>query len=321
MTSNAGGAETRPLAIEAVGLVKRFDGFTAVDGVNLAVPEGSIYGILGPNGAGKTTTLRMLLGIIDPDEGLRRVLGTERPHEFAHTIGYLPEERGLYPAMKAYEAIAFLGALRGLPLREGRRRGKELLEEHGLGYAIDREIRQLSKGMAQQVQLLGTLVHNPRLVVFDEPFSGLDALNQGKLERMIRSLAERGTTVIFSTHVIAHAERLCDEVAIIAGGKVPFAGPVDLARDRIRPQVRLETRAQEGAWRAALPADARHEGSFWFFSLPESGIEPLLRALIEGEAGILSLSIERAGLHDAFVAIAGEAAAQALTEEKEELRR
>lgn len=321
MTSNAGGAETRPLAIEAVGLVKRFDGFTAVDGVNLAVPEGSIYGILGPNGAGKTTTLRMLLGIIDPDEGLRRVLGTERPHEVAHTIGYLPEERGLYPAMKAFEAIAFLGALRGLPLREGRRRGKELLEEHGLGYAIDREIRQLSKGMAQQVQLLGTLVHNPRLVVFDEPFSGLDALNQGKLERMIRSLAERGTTVIFSTHVIAHAERLCDEVAIIAGGKVPFAGPVDLARDRIRPQVRLETRARDGAWRVALPADARHEGSFWFFSLPESGIEPLLRALIEGEAGILSLSIERAGLHDAFVAIAGEAAAQALAEEKEELRR
>lgn len=321
MTSNASGADSRPLAIEAQGLVKRFDGFTAVDGVNLSVPEGAIYGVLGPNGAGKTTTLRMLLGIIDPDEGVRRVLGSERPHEIAHTIGYLPEERGLYPAMKAYDAIAFLGALRGLPLSEGRRRGKELLEEHGLGYAIDRQIRQLSKGMAQQVQLLGTLVHNPRLVVFDEPFSGLDALNQGKLERMIRSLAQAGTTVIFSTHVIAHAERLCDEVAIIAGGKVPFAGPVDVARDRIRPQVRLETRAADGLWRKALPADARHEGNFWLFTLPESGIEPLLRALIEGEAGILSLSIERAGLHDAFVAIAGEAAAQALEQEKEEMRR
>lgn len=321
MTSNAGGKESRPLAIEAHGLVKRFDKFTAVDGVDLAVPEGSIYGILGPNGAGKTTTLRMLLGIIDPDEGLRRVLGTERPHEVAHTIGYLPEERGLYPAMKAYEAIAFLGALRGLPLREGRKRGKALLEEHGLGYAIDRQIRQLSKGMAQQVQLLGTLVHQPRLVVFDEPFSGLDALNQGKLERMIQRLAQGGTTVIFSTHVIAHAERLCDEVAIIAGGKVPFAGPVDLARDRIRPQVRLETRAQDGPWRKALPEDARSEGNFWLFALPESGIEPLLRALIEGEAGILSLSIERAGLHDAFVAIAGEAAARALEQEKEEERR
>ena len=215
MAGNAGGSSSRPLAIEARGLVKRFDGFTAVDGVDLSVPEGAIYGILGPNGAGKTTTLRMLLGIIDPDQGTRRVLGTERPHDVAHTIGYLPEERGLYPSMKAYEAIAFMGALRGLPVKEGQRRGRELLEQHGLGYAIDRQIRQLSKGMAQQVQLLGTLVHEPRLVVFDEPFSGLDALNQGKLEKMMRALAEKGTTVIFSTHVIAHAERLCDEVAII----------------------------------------------------------------------------------------------------------
>ena len=164
MTSNAGAMADRPLAIEARGLVKRFEGFTAVDGVDISVPEGSIYGILGPNGAGKTTTLRMLLGIIDPDEGVRRVLGHDRPHEIAHTIGYLPEERGLYPSMKAYEAIAFLGALRGLPLAEGRRRGKQLLEENGLGYAIDRQIRQLSKGMAQQVQLLGTLVHEPRQI-------------------------------------------------------------------------------------------------------------------------------------------------------------
>ena len=308
---------TGKLAIEARGLVKRFDGFTAVDGVDLSVPEGAIYGILGPNGAGKTTTLRMLLGIIDPDAGFRRILGAENPQDVARLIGYLPEERGLYPAMKAYEAIAFLGALRGVPLAEGRRRGKELLEEHGLGYAIDRQIRQLSKGLAQQVQLLGTLVHNPRLVVFDEPFSGLDALNQGRLERMMRGLAEKGTTVIFSTHVIAHAERLCDEVAIIAGGKVPFAGSVDVARDRIPAQVRLETRSVEGPWRTALPADARREGQYWNFSRPETGIEPLLRALIAGEAGILSLSIERAGLHDAFVAIAGEAAAKALTEEEQ----
>jgi len=306
------------LAIEARGLVKRFDGFTAVDGVDLSVPAGSIFGILGPNGAGKTTTLRMLLGIIDPDEGYRRVLGHERPTEIARLIGYLPEERGLYPAMKAYEAIGFLASLRGVPLKEGKRKGRELLEAHGLGYAADRQIRQLSKGMAQQVQLLGTLVHKPRLVVFDEPFSGLDALNQGKLERMIRELAAGGTTVIFSTHVIAHAERMCDQVAIIAGGKVPFAGPVDEARDRLRPQVRLETRAHDGAWRAALPDDARREGTFWYFTLPESGVEPLLRALIEGDAGILSLSIERPGLHDAFVAIAGEAAARALEENRGE---
>ncbi|MBL8658052.1 MAG: ATP-binding cassette domain-containing protein [Altererythrobacter sp.] len=317
--------QARAMAIEAKGLVKRFDGILAVDGVDIAVPEGAIYGVLGPNGAGKTTTLRMLLGIIDPDEGVRRVFGHDRPHEIARLVGYLPEERGLYPAMKCDEAIAFMGALRGLPLAEGRARGRELLERHGMGHAVDRQIRQLSKGMAQTVQLLGTLVHQPRLVVLDEPFSGLDAINQGKLELLIRDLAADGATVIFSTHVIHHAERLCDDVAIIAGGKVPYAGSVDTARDRIPAQVRLETARVEGRWRAALPADARHDAKaagshFWYFALPETGTEALLRALIEGEAGVLSLSIERAGLHDAFVAIAGEAAARALEDTKEETR-
>ena len=317
--NTAGGATggAGPLAIEARGLVKRFDGFTAVDGIDLEVPRGSIFGVLGPNGAGKTTTLRMLLGIIDPDEGLRKTLGHERPHEIAHRIGYLPEERGLYPSMKAVEAIAFLGHLRGVPLNEGRKRARILLEEHGLGYAAERQIRQLSKGMAQTVQLLGTLIHEPELVVLDEPFSGLDALNQGKLEQTIRALAAKGTTVLFSTHVIAHAERLCERIAIIAGGKVPFTGPVSEARDRLPQQVRVELARDDGAWRAALPGDARQEGRFWHFSLPPGGVEPLLRALIEGEAGILSLSIERPGLHDAFVAIAGEAAARALEEGKE----
>ena len=305
------------LAIEAKGLVKRFDGTLAVENVDIAVPQGAIYGILGPNGAGKTTTLRMLLGIIDPDEGVRRMFGHDRPHEIGKWVGYLPEERGLYPAMKCDEAIAFMGALRGLPLEVGRARGRELMEAHGLAHAIDRQIRQLSKGMAQTVQLLGTLVHEPKLVVFDEPFSGLDAINQGKLEVLIRNLAERGTTVIFSTHVIHHAERLCNDVAIIAGGKVPYAGSVDAARDRIPAQVRLETRTSEGAWRSALPADASYHtkdggGHFWTFAMPGGGIEALLRRLIDGAAGILSLSIERAGLHDAFVEIAGEAAARAL---------
>ena len=305
-------------AIEARGLVKIFGKQRAVDGVDLTVPAGSIFGILGPNGAGKTTTLRMLLGIVDPDGGTRTLLGTNHPLDVAKRVGYLPEERGLYPSMKAYDAIAFMGALRGLPLAEGRRRGRAMLEEHGLGKAAEQEVRTLSKGMAQTVQLLGTLVHDPELIVLDEPFSGLDALNQAKLERLIRAQADRGVTVIFSTHVIAHAERLCERIAIIAGGKVPFTGSVSEARDRLRPQVRLETRALDGPWRAALPADAAPEGHFWHFTLPETGVEPLLRALIEGEAGILSLSIERPGLHDAFVAIAGADAARQLEEEAQQ---
>ena len=304
--------ETGDIAVEAVELVKDFGDTRAVDGVSLTVPTGSIYGLLGPNGAGKTTLLRMLLGIIDPSSGTRRVLGRERPLDAAPEIGYLPEERGLYPAMHARDAIAFMGALRGLPLREGRRRADELLRAHGLGDNARKPIRTLSKGMAQTVQLLGTIVHHPRLLVLDEPFSGLDAINQARLEELIRREADEGATVIFSTHVIAHAERLCERIAIVAKGKVAFDGSVDEARGRLRPVVRLRTRAEDGPWRSAIPADARREGGEMVFELPASGPEPLLRALIDGNAGIEALSIERPGLHDAFVAIAGESAAAAM---------
>jgi ABC-2 type transport system ATP-binding protein len=304
------------IAVQAVDLVKDFGDTRAVSGVSLAVPTGSIYGLLGPNGAGKTTTLRMLLGIIDPSSGTRLVLGRERPLEAAPEIGYLPEERGLYPAMHARDAIAFMGALRGLPLAEGRRRADVLLEEHCLGDWRKKSIRSLSKGMAQLVQLLGTIIHKPRLLVLDEPFAGLDAINQARLEELIRRETRAGVTVLFSTHVIAHAERLCEQVAIIAKGRVVFDGRVDEARARLRPIVRLRTRASDGPWRSAIPAGARREGDEWVFELPEGGPEPLLKALIDGGAGIETLAIERPGLHDAFVAIAGNAAAAAMAEEK-----
>jgi ABC-2 type transport system ATP-binding protein len=257
----------------------------------------------------------MLLGIIEPSSGERRVLGHSRPIEAAHQIGYLPEERGLYPSMTAREGIAFMGALRGMPLKAARQRASELLEENGLGEWAKKPIRTLSKGMAQTVQLLGTLVHEPRLIVLDEPFSGLDPFNQGKLERLIRNRAAEGVTIIFSTHVIAHAERLCESIAIIAAGKVAFKGRVDEARARLRPVVRLRTRQDHGTWRSAIPETARNESGEWIFELPEGGPEPLLKALIDGGAGIETLAIERPGLHEAFVAIAGDAAARAMDEE------
>ncbi|WP_106638579.1 ABC transporter ATP-binding protein [Allosphingosinicella vermicomposti] len=298
------------LAIEAKGLFKAFDGKTAVDGVDIAVPEGSIYGILGPNGAGKTTTIRMLLGIIDPDRGERTLLGYDEPIKAAPIVGYLPEERGLYPSMTTREVIAFMGALRGLPLEIGRQRAEGMLSQNGLGDYVNKPIKSLSKGMAQTVQLFGTIVHRPKLIVLDEPFSGLDAINQGRLESLIRAEAAEGTTVIFSTHVIAHAERLCERIAIIAGGRLRFEGKVAEARDRLRPQVRLRTRVEDGAWRNALPGNAVKTDGHFQFELPESGIEPLLKTLIDGGAGIEELSIERPGLHDAFVAIAGDAVAR-----------
>jgi ABC-2 type transport system ATP-binding protein len=220
--------------------------------------------------------------------------------------------------MTARESIAFMGALRGLPLKVGRARGAGLLRDNGLADYVDKPIKSLSKGMAQTVQLFGTIVHRPKLIVLDEPFSGLDAINQGRLEVLIREQAAAGVTVIFSTHVIAHAERLCERVAIIAGGRIRFEGRVEDARNRLRPRVRLRTRASDGAWRAALPAGAAQADGLLAFDVPESGIEPLLKALIDGGAGIEELSIERPGLHEAFVAIAGEAAARQMLESAEQ---
>ena len=293
-------------AVTASGLAKRFGDRRVVDGVDIAVPTGAVYGVLGPNGAGKTTTLRMLLGIIEPDEGQRSLLGHAHPRDASDLVGYLPEERGLYPAMKARDAIVFMGALRGLDRATGRVRADELLEQAGLGHAADSKIRKLSKGMAQLVQLLGSVVHRPKLLVLDEPFSGLDPVNQERLEALILGERDRGATILFSTHVMAHAERLCDRLAIIAGGRRRFEGTVDDARGMLTARVRYRPRGPERVLPELLPADAVRDGADWSFPMPEHGIEPILGRLLAAGAGILNLSVERPSLHEAFVRIVGE---------------
>ena len=292
-------------AASASGLVKKFGGRRVVDGVDLVVPRGMIYGVLGPNGAGKTTTLRMLLGIIEPDGGDRVLLGNDRPRDESDRIGYLPEERGLYPAMKAKEAIAFMGALRGLDWKTGRARAAQMLDDAGLGHAADEKIRKLSKGMAQLVQLLGSIVHQPELLVLDEPFSGLDPVNQEKLEKLIRAERDRGATVIFSTHVMAHAERLCDRLAIIAGGKRRFEGTVADARGTLPARAHYVPHHPDPGIAALLPSDAAEVEDGWRFTVPSGGVEALLVKLIDAGYGISGLSIERPSLHEAFVRIVG----------------
>ncbi|MFA6113011.1 MAG: ATP-binding cassette domain-containing protein [Sphingomonas sp.] len=296
---------TDNLAISATGLVKKFGGRRVVDGVDIAVPKGLIYGVLGPNGAGKTTTLRMLLGIIEPDGGTRTLLGHERPREVSDRVGYLPEERGLYPAMKAKDAIAFMGALRGLDLKTGRKRAVALMEGAGLGHAVDSKIRKLSKGMAQLVQLLGSVVHEPDLLVLDEPFSGLDPVNQDRLEALIVAQRDRGATILFSTHVMAHAERLCDRLTIIAGGKARFEGTVADARGKLPMRAHYVPHHDGAGIQALLPPDAERDGDGWRFVVPDSGVEDVLKRLIDGGFGISGLAMERPGLHDAFVRIVG----------------
>lgn len=287
----------------AEGLIKYFGKTQAVKGVSISAPEGEIYGVLGPNGAGKTTTLRMLLGIIDPDGGERRLLGESNPRNANNRVGYLPEERGLYPGMKARESIAFMGALRGLDWAEGRKRAGVMMEEAGLGYATDKKIRQMSKGMAQLVQLLGSIVHKPDLIVLDEPFSGLDPVNQEHLESLIKAEQKRGATILFSTHVMAHAERLCAGLSIIAGGLVRFQGTVDEARGRL-PMRGSYTPSTDGADVAGLlPTGAIHDGRAWRFTVPEDGAEALVQRLLASGHGMAGLTMERPGLHDAFVSI------------------
>ncbi len=294
----------------ASGLTKMFGKAHAVRGVDLNVPKGSIYGVLGPNGAGKTTTLRMLLGIIDPDTGQRRLLGETSPRKASHRVGYLPEERGLYPSMKAREAIAFMGALRGLDWNEGRKRAGMMMERAGLGAATDKKIKHMSKGMAQLVQLLGSIVHTPELIVLDEPFSGLDPVNQEHLEALILAERGRGATILFSTHVMGHAERLCDRLSIIAGGLVRFEGTVADARGVLPMRAHYVPCAGSDAVAKLLPADAEHIGAGWRFTVPEGGAEKLLLSLIKAGHGIEGLSMERPGLHDAFVRIVGAAKEQ-----------
>jgi ABC-2 type transport system ATP-binding protein len=207
--------------------------------------------------------------------------------------------------MKAKDAIAFLGALRGLDRKTGRKRAVALLEAAGLGHAIDTKIRKLSKGMAQLVQLLGSVVHQPELLVLDEPFSGLDPVNQERLEALILAERDRGATILFSTHVMAHAERLCDRLAIIAGGKRRFEGTVNEARGTLPMQAHYVPHHDGDGIAALLPADASRKSDGWRFTVPNEGVEALLVKLIDAGFGISGLSIERPSLHDAFVRIVG----------------
>jgi len=217
-------------ALELEQVTKRYGDFEAVSDLSFQVRPGKILGFLGPNGAGKTSTIRMILGLIAPTSGSVTVLGARDVRQVRDRIGFLPEERGLYRRMTPVGAISFLAGLKGVAPAEGRARAGKMLEEQGLSEAKDRQIRALSKGMAQKVQLLSALAHEPDLVLLDEPFSGLDPVNQQSLEALIKGLAARGATVVFSTHVMQHAERLCDQVVLLAKGRKVFDGTVDQAR-------------------------------------------------------------------------------------------
>ena len=213
---------TSPLILQSVS--KSFAGKPAVEDVSFVVEPGQIIGFLGPNGAGKTTTLRMALALIKPDSGSIKLFG-ETPGENAFgRVGFLPEERGLYKKQTAREAIAHMARLNGVTKKAAFTLADDLLDRYGLGEAKRKKNKDMSKGMAQKVQLLAAIAHDPEFHILDEPFSGLDPVNQQILESMVREIAARDRTIIFSTHVMEHAERLCDRIILMASGRKVFDG-------------------------------------------------------------------------------------------------
>ena len=302
---------TDALAIDS--LVKLYGDKRAVDGLSFSAPQGKITGVLGPNGAGKSTTIRTIVGILTPDAGSVWLFGRPHARESLRRVGYLPEERGLYRSMTPRAFIAYVARLKGMAWGAALTRADALLEEQGLGAYARKRIKTLSKGMAQKVQLAAAIAHTPDLVVLDEPFSGLDPVNQQGVEAMVRAIAASGRTVLFSTHVMEHAERLCDRIVLIDQGRKAFEGAVSEALAVVPRSATLET---EGVFdlAGALKAhnfDAEDEGVAhghrkWKVALNGADASRRLLAVCAAVNAPLALyEPARATLHDAFVRIVG----------------
>jgi ABC-2 type transport system ATP-binding protein len=211
-------------AIELENVSKVFGKFPAVDSLSFQVPRGVIFGLLGPNGAGKTTTIRMIMNITAADSGEIRVLGQPMTREIQNRIGYLPEERGLYRKMKVVDHLLFLAAIKDVSREDARRRIAEWAERLELKPWLKKKVDELSKGMQQKVQFIATVIHDPEILILDEPFSGLDPINTAIIKEYLSDFRKQGKTIVFSTHVLEQAEKLCDEICLLARSKKILEG-------------------------------------------------------------------------------------------------
>ena len=291
--------------VELEGVTKTFGSTTAVADLSLAVPQGSIYGFIGPNGSGKTTTLRMIVNILRPDRGTVRVLGEELRGPSTSRIGYLPEERGLYRRMKVREVLRFLGELKA-----GRSVGQEVdgwLERFGLRDCANLKVDALSKGMSQKVQFIAAVVHQPELLILDEPFSGLDPVNLDVLRQAVWELRTRGVTILFSTHDMTMAERMCDFIFMIFRGRKVLDGTLSSIQDRYGADT-VRIRADGGAaLLRGLPGVEAVDDSGNLHEVrlaPQGDPQRLLAELIQ-RTRVQSFEVSRPSLHDIFVRIAG----------------
>ena len=289
--------------------------------LDLAVPEGSVYGLLGPNGAGKSTTIRMILDIIAPDRGEVEIFGSSdvigaRPH-----IGYLPEERGLYAKMKVAEHLAYLAVLKGVDRRLAMAAARKGLDRVGLGDRADDKVESLSKGMAQKAQMLSCLLHEPRLLILDEPFSGLDPLNVEMFKELIRERRAAGATVLFSTHMIEDAERLCDRVCMIAGSRKVLDGRVaDVKAAQGQRDVAVQYEGDGTFLRApGLVQRVADQGQYAEIRLEEGAdAQDLLRRAVEQGVRLSRFEIMDPSLRQIFIEKATEVGLSAEDESEDE---
>ncbi|MEC9476760.1 MAG: ATP-binding cassette domain-containing protein [Planctomycetota bacterium] len=303
--------------IELKNVVKTYGEFRAVDNVSFSVPAGTVCGFLGPNGAGKTTCIRMILDILRPTSGSISILGTPRALDVRTRIGYLPEEKGLYKKMTATAIIAYFAMLKGVPSSKAKTTARELLERYGLGSFKDHKCEALSKGMGQKVQVLASIAHDPDLVILDEPFSGLDPVNQGVMEEVIRDIRAQGKTVLFSTHVMSHAERICERIVVINAGKLVFDGSVENARSLLPRRVRVRGTGVENALvnlPEVIQSGPSSDGRDDVLELRlEEGANPqnLLQTAFEKGVALEIFEVVDPNLHEVFVHLVGEEAREA----------
>jgi ABC-2 type transport system ATP-binding protein len=294
-------------AIELYDVTKRFGNHTAVDRLDLVVPEGAVYGFIGPNGSGKTTTLRMILRIFYPETGRISVLGCDTGHVADDRVGYLPEERGLYKKMKVHDLLTYYARLKGF--RNYRSEIDEWLERFGLSQWRRHRIDALSKGMAQKVQFISAVVARPKLLILDEPFSGLDPLNMELLKDAVVSLHRGGTTVIFSTHDMDIAERMCDTVFMICRGRKVLDGTLESIQDQYGQdtiRVRTSDSDKNGVFEN-LPGvlKVNEYGRYTELRMEsEADSQAILQKLLR-RAKIEHFELARPSLHDIFLRIAG----------------
>lgn len=260
--------------IRAVDIVKRFANHTALDKVSLRVPEGSIFGLLGPNGAGKTTLIRIINNITAPDEG--EIYFGEKRLESIHTsqIGYLPEERGLYKKMRVGEQALYLAQLKGLSRKEALKQLHKYFEKFGMQAWWGRKVEELSKGMQQKVQFIITVLHNPKLLIFDEPFSGFDPINVNLLKDELFEMKSRGATIIFSTHNMASVEELCDNIMLINKSRKILEGEVKQIKKQYKSDI-FEVEFSDGNKEIKIQNEIINHGYAVMESIEEDGISRL----------------------------------------------